>query len=205
MRMKWICLFFIIAALIACVDKETKIKEESIKKLEASLETIPTTDSEARCVVIKKLFIIDPSNKTHSREKNICDRLAIEKEKEKAAQAIENEKEEARQEYNKITGQMNSLVKRWLDASKLANNTSRIALANPISNLQEIKRETEALVVKECLQEAKGKLVSGMNMVIDGYIAFMGNDKESMPAKTIIKGQDIMYESIAIASTCRPQ
>lgn len=50
------------------------------------------------------------------------------------------------------------LYRRWADAEKLAFSTMRIALPGPISSLQAIKREGEALAVPECLGRAKEAL-----------------------------------------------
>jgi len=72
------------------------------------------------------------------------------------------------------------LAERWDDAMAVAQSTSRMALAGPISDLQAIKRDTGALGVPECLEPAKTTLVKSMDYGIDGMISFMGQDYDSI-------------------------
>ncbi len=64
------------------------------------------------------------------------------------------------------------------DAFNLANNTPRIQLAQPISELQRIKRDTEALAVPECLQSAQENTVLSMERAIEGFMLFMADESE---------------------------
>jgi hypothetical protein len=198
MKMKWICLFSIIVALIACVDKETKMKEESIKTLEASLSAIPMTNAEDRCVVFKQLFILEPLNKTYQEHNKNCDQLAIEKVKEKV-------KENVRQEYQKAREQISVLIGKWDDTARIAGRTPRIALANPVSDLQKIKQEVQAVIVPECLKYPRNQLVSGMNMVIEGYLSFMAQETDSKIGNNLSSGIRLMKEYENAASACKPQ
>lgn len=76
--------------------------------------------------------------------------------------------------------QLGALSSRWRDAYKLASSSSRIALASPIQNLQEIKRETQALEVPQCLTKARGYLVDSMNAAIDGFLSFMAQEADAV-------------------------
>lgn len=64
----------------------------------------------------------------------------------------------------------------WVDALTIATSTPRIGLAVPITNLQKIRQEVQALDVPQCLSESKGHLVKGMNEGLDGMLTFMRND-----------------------------
>jgi hypothetical protein len=44
-------------------------------------------------------------------------------------------------------GALIALYRRWIDAERLAGSTARIALAGPVSQLQALRRETDALTV----------------------------------------------------------
>jgi hypothetical protein len=68
---------------------------------------------------------------------------------------------------------------RWDDAINLAFSTSRIALADQISNLQDIKRETNNLELPECLHASRSYYVMGMEDSIEGFILFMTEGSEA--------------------------
>jgi len=76
--------------------------------------------------------------------------------------------------YDKAILPLNDVLARYKDAMDLAGKTSRIALAAPVSNLQNLKRETDALVVPACLGLAKGNLTTGMNAINTAFLNFMG-------------------------------
>jgi hypothetical protein len=66
-------------------------------------------------------------------------------------------------------------TEKFNDAYKVAASTSRIALANPISDMQVIQRNTRLIEVPACLENTKNWLVAGMQNYTDGFIAFMGD------------------------------
>lgn len=80
-----------------------------------------------------------------------------------------------KKEYDKAIESLAGIYARWNDALTLANSTSRIALSGPVSNLQGIRREVQALVVPDCLSDAKNSLLQGMEKINEGFIAFMGS------------------------------
>lgn len=65
------------------------------------------------------------------------------------------------------------LYRRWIDAEKLAASTARIAVAQPVSALQVIHREVEALTVASCATDSKKALVSLTKRSVDTMIQFM--------------------------------
>jgi len=77
---------------------------------------------------------------------------------------------------NKGMEQLDSIEQRWIDMSTLISSTSRIALAPQIANLQEMKRDLNAIEVSECLTPAKIELSEYMEMEIDIYLKFMADE-----------------------------
>lgn len=75
--------------------------------------------------------------------------------------------------YDKAIFPLNDVYARYKDARTIAGSTPRIALATPISNLQSLKREADALVVPKCLGNAKSFLTGGMLNVNAATLDFM--------------------------------
>lgn len=78
--------------------------------------------------------------------------------------------------YDKALLPFNDIYSRWKSAETLAGATSRISLSGPVMNMQNIKREADALVVSKCMLTAKANLTAGMDSIINGYIAFMAQN-----------------------------
>lgn len=92
-------------------------------------------------------------------------------EQKKADQALAEQNGKSAEAVKLIS----DLYQRWQDTERVAGSTSRIALAQPVQALQEIKRSVDAAVVPECAVTARASLSSAMAKIIDGYIAFMSN------------------------------
>lgn len=80
---------------------------------------------------------------------------------------------------------LESQANRFVDALQLAAAAPRVALAGPVSNLQAIARETEAIDVSNpCMQVPKQNLVAGMREIVQGFLAFMRDEsKEAYVAR----------------------
>ncbi len=74
---------------------------------------------------------------------------------------------------------LTKIENRWVDTYDLASSTSRIALATPVSQLQEVKRDLLAVEVSECLTPAKEALSAYMDMYIKNFLYFMANQNIS--------------------------
>ena len=74
---------------------------------------------------------------------------------------------------------LTKIENRWVDTYDLASSTSRIALATPVSQLQEVKRDLLAVEVSECLTPAKEALSAYMDMHIKNFLYFMANQNIS--------------------------
>jgi len=115
------------------------------------------------------------------------------------------EAEMRKSEFAKSFQLLDGLRLRWVDAFKIASVTARISLAQPVANLQSIRRETVALMVPSCLVSAKGSLVSGMDMSIEGFMAFMGNSSNGeIVAKPYFSGAEKAFkEYVEKANDCK--
>lgn len=76
---------------------------------------------------------------------------------------------------DKGVDQLNAIESRWDDAHTLASSTSRIALATPVSNLQEIKRDLAQIEISECLIPAREALSAYMDSHINNFLKFMSD------------------------------
>ena len=103
-------------------------------------------------------------------------------------------KEQTKEYINEVE----RLLGEWDDANTLANNTSRIALSQPIAGLQEIRRKAENLEVPEDAVKVNRLLVDYMNKTIDGYFVFMTEEKDSKIA-IIFDEADLLLEGFVKA------
>lgn len=81
------------------------------------------------------------------------------------------------------------LVDEYSDAFDTAGQTSRIALPGVISQLQDIRRRTEATEVSPCLTEAHSYLVASMDDTIEAFLLFMGQGEEEDVNEKIVLAQ----------------
>ena len=69
------------------------------------------------------------------------------------------------------------LYRRWIDAERLAFATGRIALAGPISQLQQLQREARATMVADCMAPAQASLIELIGQSTDAILRFMGKEE----------------------------
>lgn len=84
--------------------------------------------------------------------------------------------ENNRAAYDRAVLPFNNIYSRWKSAESLAGASSRISLSGPVMNMQNIKHEADGLVVSRCMFTAKANLSAGIDSIINGYIAFMGQN-----------------------------
>ncbi|MES2186636.1 MAG: hypothetical protein V4505_18940 [Pseudomonadota bacterium] len=102
---------------------------------------------------------------------------------------------------------IDDVVAKWGDAQRVAGATSRIALSGPMSSLQAIRREADAVVVPSCLSSAKGDLLQGMSTIIDAFIAFSVNSAKMGELDAAIKFEAAkpMFERFTTARAACPK
>lgn len=93
--------------------------------------------------------------------------------------------------------QLNAIENRWDDTYTLASSTSRIALATPVSNLQDIKRDLAQVELSECLSPAREALSAYMDSHINNFLKFM-SDADSVEWESNTK----LVEYFAIKTKC---
>ena len=72
---------------------------------------------------------------------------------------------------DKGVDQLNNIESRWEDAYTLASSTSRIALATPVSSLQDIKRDLAQVELSECLSPAREALGAYVDSHINNFLS----------------------------------
>lgn len=73
-----------------------------------------------------------------------------------------------------------ALAEEWDSANRLAQSTSRIALAGPVSKLQAIQQELSNLPAdKPCVADSQLLLSGYMSLIVEGYLRFMKGENES--------------------------
>lgn len=70
--------------------------------------------------------------------------------------------------------QAQALLEEWDDTNQVASKTGRIALNQPVSQLQGIHRQLDAKDAPECASAIKLVMSAYMDATIDAYLAFMG-------------------------------
>lgn len=70
------------------------------------------------------------------------------------------------------------LFQEWTDATTLAGQTPRVALAGQIETLQAIRRKAESVAAPSCAQPAHEYLSASMDASINGYLAFLGQQNQ---------------------------
>ncbi|MGD0339921.1 MAG: hypothetical protein ABSB78_14165 [Bacteroidota bacterium] len=78
------------------------------------------------------------------------------------------------------SNELGDLISRWLAADNVASSTPRIALSLQINNLQSLRDEAGDLVVPSCMDGTKLELLAGMDSAIQGYIAFLGQQSDTV-------------------------
>ena len=74
---------------------------------------------------------------------------------------------------------MSEIFDQWTDAVSLAQNTARIGLSGPIGDLQDLKRQMEAVDVPDCLRVVRDGIAGGMDYAIDGFLGFAAQADDS--------------------------
>lgn len=72
------------------------------------------------------------------------------------------------------------LLTEWDDTIDIANQTPRMSLVNVISDLQDIKRQTDIAEIPECFEDSHSFLIKSMNFTIEGFLAFMGQEDDEV-------------------------
>ena len=80
-----------------------------------------------------------------------------------------------------------STLVKWDDAKNLAGMTARISLAQPISQMQSIRRELSEIRLNDCFNSGADKIVSGMNNAITAFEFFIRFPNSPTASETTAK------------------
>jgi hypothetical protein len=92
------------------------------------------------------------------------------------------------------------LISRWTDAVNLAKSTSRTDLAPQIQSMQAIKQDASDMKVATCVYTAHNLLISSMDSEIQGFIAFIGQQPDSVVSGYQTASQNYMNQYMAALS-----
>lgn len=83
-----------------------------------------------------------------------------------------------KEQYDADVVVLNTLRIRWIDATAVASRAPRMVLAQPVLQLQQIRRDTSEVLLSECPKAASANLVRHMDSTIEGYLLFMSEPNE---------------------------
>lgn len=99
----------------------------------------------------------------------------------------------------------NEIFSEWEDAEKVAASTGRIALAQPVAKLQEIKRRLAAESYAGCMETTRILYVAAMNSQIEAYLDFMrGKEGEAAAQIKFIDYEKQVEQAKKEYVRCRP-
>lgn len=105
--------------------------------------------------------------------------------------------------YADSLGKIFDINRRWVDAMNVAGGTPRMALAQPVINLQNIMYEMRDLKVEPCMVDGQVLMIGAMRMAVDGYTAFMR--KEEPTAEFNFEQSDKMFkQGLDSVNKCQP-
>lgn len=90
--------------------------------------------------------------------------------------------------------QLRDDLQRWDDAVTLAQATPRISLAPQSAALQGIRRDVDAQYWPPCATAAGGDLTTSMQDTIDGFVAFLGQQPDSVATDDFNRATDALKE-----------
>lgn len=99
------------------------------------------------------------------------------------------------------------VYRRWIDAERLASQTARIALPQPVATLQEIRRSVGDLSVPACMTSAREALYVLTSKSAEGYLSFMNRRTElhTMVYAWVDRGPAITaFEREVTSAACGP-
>jgi hypothetical protein len=143
-------------------------------------------------VLIVGLAIAFKAYKTNEKKVELARQDMLRKEEE-------NRKTELVRGLKAQRAKVVSILNRWEDALKLAGMTSRIALPQPIAQMQAIKREMDELKSNECFEKSTKSMTAGMNDAIFAFEMFVRFPSNSSASDSTAKYLGTSNEKILIA------
>lgn len=92
--------------------------------------------------------------------------------------------------------EVEAILIKWTDALRLAGMTSRIALAQPLSQMQAIRREMSSVKYDECSDKATKEIVSAMDNALFAFEMFIRYPSNSSASDTTASYLDKSVEGV---------
>lgn len=108
---------------------------------------------------------------------------------------------DAFEKKDKGYSELQAIEKKWEDAVAVAGSTGRIALAQPVSNLQSIRRELEGVKLGKCLMAAKPAYEEHMDLLINAMLQFMSHH-EAMSDQLIDEAKESAKKYQKLKAEC---
>jgi hypothetical protein len=116
---------------------------------------------------------------------------------------------ERKAKYDSDVVLLNALRLRWTDATAVASRAPRMVLAQPVLQLQQIRRDTAEVSLSECSKAASASLVRHMDSTIQGYLLFMSEPNELLIrgplGEELTKAAQAMAEFEKAMTGCAPE
>lgn len=97
------------------------------------------------------------------------------------------------------------VLRKWDDAIGLANITSRIALAQPVSQMQAVRREMEDLKTNPCFEKGTKQMVGAMNNALFAFEMFAKYPNSTAPSAYFDKMREGFGAANDTLAECYPQ
>jgi len=86
----------------------------------------------------------------------------------------------------------------WDDAKAIANSTSRIGLAGPVGELQNLRREWKSVEVPEGLEKFHNKILDYEESTIEGFLAFMSDKPDDTVSRHFETASNYLKEAFKL-------
>lgn len=108
--------------------------------------------------------------------------------KQETIKEVINAKLEEKPEITKQqAAEINGIVLEWTDAAIVAGSTSRIALSQPVSKMQEIKRNLSGKKYGGCAESTRLLYINAMDTNVNAYLEFMKGKEYEFNAMSLMK------------------
>ena len=114
------------------------------------------------------------------------------------ASELDQQMDACEEAFPSYAEEMSEIQAEWKDTLEIAVSTSRIALAGPVGELQDSRRQANKVTPPDCMTDSHERYLRGMDTFIDFFLDFMA-DADVEPNELEISIAQIQLLSIAAA------
>jgi len=85
---------------------------------------------------------------------------------------------------------------KWQSLNEVGMSTSRIALSPLVVEMAECRREIAKVEPPSCAEEQVAQLLAGMDLVMEGWLGFLGKKSDSEVSDNMEVGYNAMTEAL---------